>query len=149
MYYFIIAYKFFTLFIKLFTYLYLCLICISSSMVQHFEHFHVIALYKLNIIIIITSKMLHSRTSNCLQENIQEFVLQKSKKYQHGKCGEMWRTYWTGQSGREEFKTVPATPDDWKSQIAVRYLFFFLCTLFEQFKTHDGIILFEKRVILG
>ena len=27
---------------------------------------------------------------------------------------EIWRTYWTGKSGREIFKTIPATPDDGK-----------------------------------
>ena len=34
-------------------YLYSCFICINYFIVQRFEHFHVIALYKLNIIHII------------------------------------------------------------------------------------------------
>ena len=29
--------------------------------------------------------------------------------------GERWRTCWIGQSGRETYKTIPATPDDGKS----------------------------------
>ena len=36
-----------------FTYLYSCYICIRFSIVQRFEHFSVIALYKLNIIIML------------------------------------------------------------------------------------------------
>ena len=46
-----LVYCFFTTFWR-FTYIYSCFICISFSMVQCFEHFTEIALFKLNIIII-------------------------------------------------------------------------------------------------